>query len=284
MNKIHSLTPDVLGIVRDKGTEPPAGGEYNTVQTFGTYCCRQCGLALFRGVNQFHSGCGWPSFDEEISATVSRHPDVDGVRTEITCFRCNAHLGHVFHGENITEKNTRHCVNSLALDFIENEGVFDTEEAIFAAGCFWGVQALLKTLSGVLKTEVGYCGGDKDYPSYEQVCKGDTGHLEAVRVLYDPKVIPYKALTEKFFELHDPAQHNGQGPDIGTQYLSAIFYYDEQQRQIAESLIALLKNNGVIARTQVREMCVFWKAEAYHQEYYLKTGGAPYCHRWTSRF
>src|SRR5580692_6344569 len=131
--KTKSLSQNIIDIIHNKATEHPYTNEYNDTQDQGTYLCRQCGLALFRSQTKFHSGCGWPSFDEEISDAVKHETDADGRRTEILCSRCNAHLGHVFHGEQFTSKNTRHCVNSLSLDFVADNTVLDTEEAIFAA-------------------------------------------------------------------------------------------------------------------------------------------------------
>lgn len=282
--KTASLPLPMLQIIRDKATEHPFTGEYNDFDQPGTYLCRQCGLALFRAQTKFHSGCGWPSFDQEIPSNVVKEADQDGHRTEILCARCRAHLGHVFHGEELTAKNTRHCVNSLSLDFVTDPTITDTEEAIFAAGCFWGVEYYLKNLSGVLKTEVGYTGGHKANPTYQDVCNGKTGHVEAIRVVYDPKTISYQDLTKYFFEIHDPTQTNGQGPDLGEQYLSVIFYYDAQQKQITQTLITQLEKNGYRIATRVLPVNIFWRAEDYHQHYYAKTGKDPYCHRYVKRF
>jgi peptide methionine sulfoxide reductase msrA/msrB len=282
--KTVSLPSYLLNIIRDKGTEHPFTGEYNDADEPGTYLCRQCGLALFRAQSKFHSGCGWPSFDQDIAGAVAQHADADGRRTEILCARCHAHLGHVFHGEGFTANNTRHCVNSLSLDFVADLTIKDTEEAIFAAGCFWGVEYYLKKLPGVLKTEVGYTGGNKENPTYEQVCGGHTGHVEAIRVLYDPKKINYETLTKYFFEIHDPTQSTGQGPDIGAQYLSVVFYYDDTQKNTAESLIAILIQQSHQIATRVLPVHTFWLAEQYHQDYYTKTGKQPYCHHYTKRF
>lgn len=282
--KTQSLTPALLSIIRDKGTEHPFTGEYTDKEEAGTYLCRQCGLALFRSKTKFHSMCGWPSFDEEIADAVKQAPDHDGHRIEILCARCNAHLGHIFQGEGFTAKNIRHCVNSASLDFVSNMQVIDTEEAIFAAGCFWGVEYYFKKLPGVLKTEVGYTGGRRENPSYEQVCSTATGHFEAIRVVYDPKIVTYEQLAKYFFETHDPTQSNGQGPDIGEQYLSVIFYYDEIQKSIAQNLIKQLQQKGLHIATQVLPVKVFWPAEDYHQEYYTKNGKQPYCHHYTKRF
>ncbi len=282
--KTSSLPEHVLHVVRAKGTERPYTGEYDEFGEAGTYLCRQCGLALFRSQHKFHSGCGWPSFDEEVTGHVLRQTDADGQRTEILCARCQAHLGHVFAGEGFTPNNTRHCVNSLSLDFVPNLDVTDTAEAIFAAGCFWGVEYYLKRLPGVLRTEVGYTGGHHVQPSYEDVCNMRTGHVEAIRVIYDPKVIDYETLTKFFFEIHDPTQTNGQGPDIGAQYLSVIFYYDDIQQMIALQLIEQLRQKGFSVATQVKPVSTFWRAEHYHQDYYEKTGKQPYCHHYVKRF
>jgi len=282
--KSASLPQAMLQILLHKGTERPFTGYYTDWNQPGTYLCRLCGLALFRSQSKFHSGCGWPSFDEDIPNTVLRRLDSDGHRTEIICARCEGHLGHIFQGEQITIKNIRHCVNSLSLDFVTDLTVTDTEEAIFAAGCFWGVEYLFKNLSGVLRVEVGYTGGNKDNPSYEEVCRGDTGHVEAVRVIFDPAKLSFKKLAMYFFEIHNFSQIEGQGPDIGGQYRSVAFYYNDQQKKILEELIQELRHKSYSVVTAVQPVTVFWRAEEYHQHYYDKTGGQPYCHRHTSRF
>ena len=282
--KTSSLPDIILSVVHDKGTEKPFSGEYDDFDEQGTYLCRQCGLALFRSSRKFHSGCGWPSFDEEIAGAVKRVSDEDGYRIEIICSRCDAHLGHVFMGESFTTKNTRHCVNSLSLDYVADLAVKDTEEAIFAAGCFWGVEHYFKLLPGVLKTEVGYCGGNKRNPTYEEVCGGGTGHYEALRVLFDPAIVDYEKVVKYFFEIHDPTQSNGQGPDHGEQYLSVIFYYNDEQKRIAQTLMQKLEQSGYHLATKLLAVRVFWRAEKYHQDYYEKTGKQPYCHRYTKRF
>lgn len=283
-NKKQSLPVPLLKIISSKGTEPPFSGEYNDWTEPGTYLCRQCGLALFRAATKFHSGCGWPSFDAAISDAVTQIPDRDGHRTEILCARCKAHLGHVFIGENFTEKNTRHCVNAASLDFVPNQTITDSAEAIYAAGCFWGVQALFTKLPGVLKAEVGYTGSSFDAPTYETVCRGNTGLVEAVRVLYNPNQLTYEALTQYFFGIHDPEQANGQGPDIGSQYLSVIFVYTDNEKKIAENLIADLMRRNYRIATKICPVSIFWRAEQYHQNYYEKTGKTPYCHRYISKF
>lgn len=282
--KTPSLTPEVLQIVHHKGTEYPFTGEYENWDKPGSYLCRQCGVVLFRSQSKFHAGCGWPSFDEEIPGTVHYQRDADGQRTEILCQRCEAHLGHVFKGEQFTAKNIRHCVNSASLDFVPDLMVLDTEEAIFAAGCFWGVEYYFQKLPGVLKTEVGYTGGIQAHPTYQEVCAGDTGHYEAIRVIFDSTIMTYNKLTQYFFEIHDFSQPDGQGPDIGQQYLSAIFYYDDSQKNIAENLIKQLQERNYSVATKLLPVSTFWRAENYHQDYYAKNGKEPYCHFYQKKF
>lgn len=284
LDKLASLTPVAKRIICDKATEYPNTGIYNQVVSKGTYLCRRCGLALFRGSSQFSSGCGWPSFDDDIVQAVSQVPDADGRRTEILCARCDAHLGHVFHGELFTQKNLRHCVNSASLDFVEDSQVLDTEEAIMAGGCFWGVDHFLKLIPGVLRVEVGYIGGTTQDPTYDEVCQGTTGHYEAVRVIYDKAKTDYHSILKRFFEIHDPVQKNGQGPDIGQQYQSAVFYYNQEQFDEVELLMQILRKKGHQPATRLIAMHPFWPAEDYHQDYYAKHRKAPYCHKPVSRF
>lgn len=184
----------------------------------------------------------------------------------------------------LTPLNTRHCVNSLSLDFVRNENIDDTEEAILAAGCFWGVEYYFKKLEGVVKVEVGYTGGHTNNPSYKEVCSGSTGHFEALRVIYDPKIVNFEKVIKYFFEIHDPTQTNGQGPDLGSQYLSVVFYYNDRQKESTEKIIKVLEDKGLDIATQVLPVKSFWKAEEYHQDYYQKTGHHPYCHRYVKRF
>lgn len=284
LDKTASLTPLAKRVICDKATEYPHTGAYNSIKMEGTYLCRRCGLALFRGSSQFSSGCGWPSFDDNIVHAVKQIPDADGRRTEILCLRCDAHLGHVFTGEYFTQKNLRHCVNSASIDFVADSTVLDTEEAIMAGGCFWGVDHYLKQIPGVLRVEVGYTGGIVSDPSYDQVCQGNTGHYEAVRVIYDKDKTDYHQILKRFFEIHDPTQKSGQGPDIGPQYHSAVFYYNHEQLVEAETLIQMLKKKGYQVATLLLPVKTFWPAEEYHQDYYNKHQKAPYCHQPVNRF
>ncbi|WP_300728051.1 bifunctional methionine sulfoxide reductase B/A protein [uncultured Rikenella sp.] len=277
------LTPEERHVIIDKGTEAPFSGKYVTFDADGTYHCKQCGAPLYRSADKFDSGCGWPSFDDALPGAVRRTPDPDGQRTEITCARCGAHLGHVFTGEGFTPKDTRHCVNSISLEF-EPAAPASTAEAIFAGGCFWGVEHLMQQQAGVISVESGYIGGTTDHPTYEQVCTQKTGHAEAVRVTYDPTKIDYETLAKRFFEIHDPTQQDGQGPDLGPQYRSEIFYLDSEQKTIAERLIRQLEAKGYRIATRVTPATVFWPAETYHQDYYRRKGTEPYCHAYTKRF
>ena len=159
-----------------------------------------------------------------------------------------------------------------------------TKRALFASGCFWGTEYYLMKVDGVLSTRVGYTGGHKDNPTYREVCSGNTGHAEATEVVYDPEKTDFEALARVFFETHDPTQVNRQGPDVGTQYRSAIFYLDEEQKAIAEKLKAELEAKGYKVATEITAASKFWPAEDYHQDYYNKTGGVPYCHGYRPLF
>lgn len=273
-----SLTPEEQRIIFNKGTEYPFTGKYNDFFEKGTYLCKQCGVALFRSDDKFASHCGWPSFDDEIPDAIRRQTDADGVRTEILCSNCGAHLGHVFLGEQLTPKNVRHCVNSLSLDFVPFVNVSKTQKAIFAAGCFWGVEYYFKTAPGVLRTRVGYTGGITVNPTYKEVCSNTTGHAEAIEVIFDPEKTNFEELCKLFFEIHDPTQLNRQGPDVGEQYRSAVFYLNQEQKQTTEKLILILKEKGLNVVTQVVPAAPFYEAEEKHQDYYNKTGSKPYCH------
>ena len=151
-------------------------------------------------------------------------------------------------------------------------------KAIFASGCFWGTEYYFNKAPGVISTTVGYIGGHVDNPTYKQVCTDRTGHAEAVEVSYDPEVISYVQLAKLFFETHDFTQLNRQGPDIGTQYRSEVFYLDDEQKQVAGQLIQTLKTKRHNVKTKVTKADTFWPAEDYHQDYYDKTKKLPYCH------
>lgn len=273
----RKLTAEEERVIVHKGTERPFSGKYNDYFENGIYTCKRCGAELFKSTSKFKSECGWPSFDEEIKGAVKWQKDADGVRTEAVCAKCGAHLGHIFSGEELTAKNVRYCVNSVSMNFIP-EGQQRIEKAVFASGCFWGTEYYLKQAPGVISTTVGYTGGNLDNPTYEQVCTNTTGHAEAVEVEYDGSKTSYEELAKLFFETHDFTQLNRQGPDVGTQYRSAIFYLNEQQREIAERLVGELEKKGYDVKTQIVPAGTFWPAEEYHQDYYEKAGSSPYCH------
>lgn len=281
----NQLTPDEERVILHKGTEMPFSGKYYRNEASGLYHCRRCDAPLFRSEDKFDSGTGWPSFDDAIEGAVREVPDADGRRTEIVCASCGAHLGHVFFGESMTPKSVRHCVNSVSLDFRpEATDPSAAAKAIFAGGCFWGVEHRLSKLKGVHSVVSGYTGGTKENPSYRDVCSGTTGHAEAVEVTYDPALVDYETLARLFFEIHDPTQLNRQGPDVGTQYRSAVFYMDEEQRRVALKLVGELKAKGYDVVTTIEKAGPFWEAEAYHQDYYEKSGHEPYCHLYQKRF
>lgn len=158
------------------------------------------------------------------------------------------------------------------------------ETAYFAGGCFWGVEYHFEKLDGVKAAVSGYMGGRTENPSYKEVCYENTGHIETVKVEFDPEVISYEDLTKLFFEIHDPTQEGRQGPDFGEQYISVVFYTDVKQKETVEKLIKILEDKGYKVATRLREAETFYEAEEYHQDYYFKHNKTPYCHSYTKRF
>ncbi len=276
----RTLSQQEKRVIINKGTEAPFSGEYYKHKEIGTYHCKQCNAPLYTSSDKFDSNCGWPSFDSEIPGAITRLLDADGHRTEIVCSNCNGHLGHVFLGEGLTSKNIRHCVNSISMIFIPEK----KESAIFAGGCFWGVEHLLEQKWGVLSVVSGYTGGSIKNPTYQEVCTGKTGHAEAVEVIFDSNQISYRELTKLFLEIHDPTQTDRQGPDIGSQYRSEIFYLNDIQKREAQDLLNILGNKGYQIATKVTKASKFYKAEKQHQDYYERKGSQPYCHSYVKRF
>jgi len=265
-----TLTPEERHILKDKGTEAPFSGEYNTHFEAGIFTCRACDNPLYESNTKFNSGCGWPSFDDEIEGAIIHYEDLSGgrIRTEICCKKCDGHLGHIFVGEQITTNDTRHCVNSLSIRF---KAYSKLQRATFGAGCFWSVEKLFKATEGVYLSSVGYMGGDTNMPTYKEVCSGTTNHAEVVDLYFNPEKVSYTTLLNLFWENHNPTTLNRQGFDSGTQYRSIVFYHNDQQlKEVEQSINAQQKNweNEIV--TQIIPSLIFYRAEEYHQNYLNK--------------
>ena len=261
------LTPEEKHILKDKGTEAPFTGEYNEHFEAGIFICRACDNPLYESNTKFNSGCGWPSFDDEIEGAITHYEDLSGgqIRTEICCKKCDGHLGHIFVGEQITAKDTRHCVNSLSIRF---KAYSKLQRATFGAGCFWSVEKLFKETEGVYLSSVGYMGGDTDMPTYKEVCSGTTNHAEVVDLYFNAEKVSYTTLLNLFWANHNPTTLNRQGFDNGTQYRSIVFCHNEQQQEeVEQSIKEQQKNweNKIV--TQVIYSSTFYRAEEYHQNY-----------------
>jgi peptide methionine sulfoxide reductase msrA/msrB len=283
----EDLTPEERSVLLARGTERPFCGTLLDNAEPGTYTCRLCGLPLFSSDAKFKSGSGWPSFFEPVDpmhVDYERDNSHGMVRVEILCARCQSHLGHVFE-DGPEPTGLRYCLNSVSLRFYAKEAELppearpvEVETAYFAGGCFWGIEDRFQKVPGVVEAVSGYMGGRTDAPTYKQVCSGSTGHAEAVRVTYDPKRTSYRRLVEWFFKFHDPTQLNRQGPDVGTQYRSAIFVSgDEQLKQAGKYIDELRQADRFRGRdivTQVQAAGPFFEAEDYHQDYHEKHGGS----------
>jgi len=276
-------------VTKQCGTEPAFNNAYWNEHRPGIYVDVNTGVALFSSLNKFDSGTGWPSFTQPIdnASLIEKEDDSLGiVRTEV---RTNAsHLGHVF--DDGPNGSLRYCINSASLKFIpytelntsgyaQYEKLFPYEKAMFSGGCFWGVQHLLDKVPGVIYTEVGYTGGHTVNPTYEDVSSGNTGHAESVLVIFDPSEITYRELLGYFWRLHDPTQLNKQGPEVGSQYRSAIFYFNDAQKIIAQESKKEFDDSKVFSKPAVTEIVAagpFYKAEEYHQEY-IDKNPLTYC-------
>ncbi|MCX5658122.1 MAG: bifunctional methionine sulfoxide reductase B/A protein [Planctomycetota bacterium] len=309
------LTPEQFRITRGKGTEQAFCGGLLNNKGEGVYVCVDCNLPLYRSNAKFESGTGWPSFYEPV-AKENVHEEADRtygmVRTEILCARCDAHLGHVFD-DGPPPTGMRHCLNSESLKFVPNEQLASIAEpagaatapatkpaatapatkpsaasprtgsaqaeVVFAGGCFWCVEAVFEELEGVKEVVSGYAGGSAATANYEAVCTGDTGHAEAVKIVYDPNKVSYEQLLKVHFATHDPTSLNRQGNDAGTQYRSAIFYANDQERQLAAAFIADVTASKAFNKpivTTLEPLKQFFPAEAYHQNFVCRNPNQGY--------
>ncbi len=270
----NKLTKEEEKVILHKGTEMPYTGKYVNNHQPGVYTCKRCSSPLYLSENKFDSGCGWPSFDQEIETAVKETPDADQIRTEITCAKCGAHLGHVFFGEHFTSKNTRHCVNSISMNFINA----NIEKIALAGGCFWCIESAYSEMEGIIKAVSGYTDGKIKDPNYEQVCSGKTGHAEAVLLYFNKDKISLDKILDVFFKIHDPTQVDGQGADIGTQYRSGIYYTNDMQKAMVQKFISeKQKDFDQRIVTEVKQLKEFYPAEEYHQNYYKKNPNSGYC-------
>jgi peptide methionine sulfoxide reductase msrA/msrB len=275
------LTPEQFRITRGKGTERAFCGGLLKNKEAGMYVCIACNLPLFQSDAKFESHTGWPSFFQPVAdENVAKLPDNSyGMqRTEINCARCDSHLGHLFD-DGPAPTGLRFCLNSESLRFVPNDQLktlaenppkIETAEIVLGGGCFWCVEAVFEELDGVIDAVSGYAGGDASTANYEAVSTGRTGHAEAVKIVYDPKKIPLEKILKVHFATHDPTTLNRQGHDVGTQYRSAIFYANEQEKKLAEAFIADLGDAKAFKSpivTTLEPLKAFYPAETHHQNY-----------------
>lgn len=295
------LTANQFRITRRAGTERAFSGPLLENKEEGIYACVCCGLPLFCSDAKYDSRTGWPSFFQPVAReNVAEKPDHSHgmMRTEIVCTRCDGHLGHVFE-DGPQPTGRRYCMNSEAMTFASRENLTSLADpitqreadaknppgyttAVIAGGCFWCVEAVFEQLNGVDRAVSGYAGGAAETANYRDVSAGKTNHAEAIMIVYDPSEISYEALLRVHFATHDPTQLNRQGPDVGRHYRSAIFYANEEEKQIAERIIMELNESDEFSTpivTTLEPFDAFYEAEANHQNFAKRNPQHPYIRR-----
>jgi peptide methionine sulfoxide reductase msrA/msrB len=304
-NAIEQLDGMQYRVTQQCGTEPPFDNAFWDNKAPGLYVDVVSGEPLFSSTDKFDSGTGWPSFTQPVeNNNVTNHEDdsLGMSRTEVRSKHGDSHLGHVFPDGPSERGGLRYCINSASLRFIPKEDLAQAgyaeylplfedkkasheETAILAGGCFWGMEELFRQQPGVLRTRCGYTGGHVPDVTYRDVKAGNTGHAEALEVVFDPEQTSYRELLKFFFIMHDPTTKNRQGNDIGDSYRSAIFCLDNEQAQTAAELIKEIDASGKLPGpivTEVVKAGPFYEAEPEHQDYLQHYPNGYTCH-WVRR-